>query len=232
MVPYWYDAVTDSVRFKKNEQVTITVFFQPKSIKMPQVLYHLGKPVIYVYPEKPTKINLSLNVKGKMTYSYPLYQNGWSFTAKPSGNIECKNRNYNYLFWEGEQDLSNLPLDTRQGFFVSSDTLTFFFENTLAKAGLNAKETQDFITYWVPKMQKNEYNYVRFIFNKDYDHFATITIDPKPDNLIRVFMLWQEMAKDNHSNIRPQVFPPFSRKGYTIIEWGGSELGSQIDKIN
>ncbi len=230
MVPTWYDVIIDSLKCGENMDVRITINFEAKRNKMPQVLYNLGKPAIYVYPEKPTKINLALNVKGKMTFSYPLYENGWTFTASPLGNIEYKNRNYNYLFWEGEQNLQNLAINWNEGFIVSSDTLISFFENSLARAGLNEKETQDFITFWVPKMQNNKQNYIHFMFTNDYDQLATINIDPKPENLIRVFVLWSN-AEYLKALIKPQVFPLCSRKGYTVIEWGGSEMNNILNII-
>ncbi len=234
MVPFWYDVVIDSLKCSKNEDISIIIYFEAKQIKMPQILFDLGKPVIYLYPEKATKVDLSLNVKGKMTFSYPLYENGWTFTATPSGTIEYKNRNYNYLFWEAEQQLQTLAINWNEGFIVNSDTLISFFENSLACSGLNEKETQDLITFWVPKMKNNKQNYIHFMFSKDYDQLATITIEPKPENLIRVFVLWSKVT-DTSVSIKPQTFPVFNRKGFTVIEWGGSEMDnilSRIDKNN
>jgi hypothetical protein len=231
-VPFWHEVITDTIVFKTDEQVFITVHFEAKPLKLPGILYGLGKPVIYIYPEAPTHVQMTLQVKDSMVFSYPRYENGWDFVAEPSGNIRHKNKNYAYLFWEGSAKMSHLSFDPGEGFFVRSDTVIEFLEHSLAAAGLNEKETGDFITYWAPKMQMNTYNYLHFVFNKDYDRFATMKVRPQPEHLIRVFMLWSEAPAGIVRPLRPQTFPAFSRKGYTIVEWGGGELSNLFKYIN
>lgn len=230
-VPFWHEVVIDSTSFRKNEQVNITIRFKAKDFKLPDIKYDLGKPAIYLYPQSPTKVNLKLDVHGAMTFSYPKYTKGWTVMANPSGNLNVGNRNYGYLFWEGSKIMNDLPINWTEGFVVKSDTLVNFFENALAKAGLNEKETQDFITYWVPKMQANAYNYIHFMFNKEYDYFANITIDPIPDNLIRVFVLWSNSNEPERYPVTEQKFPHYDRNGFTVIEWGGSEIDKALHHI-
>ncbi|MES2678625.1 MAG: hypothetical protein V4635_02015 [Bacteroidota bacterium] len=227
-VPFWYDVCTDTINLQKDETILITVHFQPKDMRMPKILHGLGKPAIYIYPDKSTKTTLSLGLKGHMTFSYPKYENGWEFIANVDGTLEYKNKKYSYLFWEGSRNFSDIPVDFSSGFIVDSDTIIDFLENSLATSGLNQRETQDFITFWAPKMQTNKLNYVHFMFTKQYDYFATIYINPPPKNLIRVFVLWTSFDTNNKTKIRPQTFPKYSREGYTVIEWGGSELDGQF----
>ncbi len=222
---------TDSILLQKNTVTYITVAILYEEQKFPAVLYALDKPVIYVYPEETIKIKLQLDVKGEMVFSYPKYNEGWSFTAQPSGNIKIENKNFNYLFWEGSMKMADLPINAAEGFIVGSDSLVDFFEVSLAMAGLNEKETQDFITYWVPKMKAHDKNYVHFMFTQEYDYFATIKIDPPPKNLIRVFVIWSPLASEKNYSVYPQIFPPFSRSGYTVIEWGGSEIENFLENI-
>ena len=231
-VPFWHTVVTDSILLKADEQVFVIVHFDAKPLRLPGILYGLGKPVIYVYPEKPTQVRITLQVKDSMVFSYPRYEQGWDFMAEPSGNIRCRNRNYAYLFWEGSAKMSNLARDWSEGFFVRSDTLTGFLERALSASGLNEREAQDFITFWAPKMQANAYNYLHFVFNKDYDQLACMQIEPKPDNLLRVFMLWSGSREAEVLPLRPQAFPKFNRKGFTIVEWGGGELPDLFKHIN
>lgn len=227
-VPFWYDVCSDSVQLQTNELVLITIHFQPKGNRLPQILHGLGKPAIYIYPEKRTKTTVTLGLKSNMTFSYPKYENGWEFIANVDGTLDYKCKKYSYLFWEGSKNFNDIPVDFSTGFVVNSDTIIEFLENSLAHSGLNQKETQDFITFWAPKMKTNKLNYLHFIFTKEYDYFATINITPAPKNLIRVFVLWTSFETQNKAKVRSQTFPKVSRDGYTVIEWGGSELDGQF----
>ena len=45
------------------------------------------KPVIYLYPETETEITVQLDYSGKLTCTYPTYDNGWTVTAAPDGKL-------------------------------------------------------------------------------------------------------------------------------------------------
>ena len=45
------------------------------------------KPVIYLYPEEETEVAVKLNLDGKLTCTYPAYENGWQVTAAPDGTL-------------------------------------------------------------------------------------------------------------------------------------------------
>ena len=61
-------------------------------------------------------------------------------------------------------------------------------EEKLAVLGLNYKESEEFIVYWLPKLEKNKYNYIRFQTMDEINRTMELDIDPKPDTLIRVMM--------------------------------------------
>ena len=50
-----------------------------------------------------------------------------------------------------------------------------------------------------------------------------MTITPEPDSLLRVFMVFRELEEP--VSIPEQTFEPFEREGFTVVEWGGSEIG-------
>lgn len=229
LVKSWEYVITDSILFKYGEEVIIHVNFEATEQKMPAIHYSLDKPVIYIYSEKKTVINISLNIKGQMLFSYPKYENGWSVIADSSGNIEVNGKKLSYLFWEGSAPINNLIIDKNSGFVTNSDTLVEFFEHSLAKASLSEKEIQDFITYWVPQMKKNRLNYCHFLFSEDYDQIAKMRVEPAPKNCIRVFLVWSEITEEKSRFIKPQTFPTFSRKGFTVIEWGGGEIPNLLN---
>lgn len=184
---------------------------------------HVSKPVIYLYPETKTEVNVKLELDGKLTVVYPNYDenSGWTVTAEPDGTLtDKKGRQYSYLYWEG--DFSIRP-DMSSGFCVKGEDTAEFLENALKQLGLNDKEAEDFITYWLPLMQDNKYNVITFQ-TKAYEDVAALHVSPKPDTVIRVNMLWY--SSNVPVGIKPQdltTLNPYERKGFTVVEWGGEE---------
>lgn len=59
---------------------------------------HDAKPVIYLYPEEPTEVTVTLDYSGELTYTYPAYGDGWTVTAYPDGTlIDADGKEYSYL---------------------------------------------------------------------------------------------------------------------------------------
>lgn len=92
----------------------------------------------------------------------------------------------------------------------------------MTELGLTSKEQADFITFWAPRMMKNDQNFVHFVLNKNCDTYARINIEPRPDNFLRVYMMWTPY--DGTMTITPQELKKIDRSGFTAIEWGGSEV--------
>lgn len=181
------------------------------------------KPVIYFYPEQTEKIDVQLNVNGTLGFTYPTYNGGWNFTADSTGTLHMNGKEYDYLFWDAKTSVNTNDLDLRSGFIVSKDSLTSFFENQLSTMGLNPREQQDFITYWCPLLQVNEYSYVHFLFNEECNLIADMNIAPTPANTNRVYMLWSDATEIDRNAIHPQTIPRFDRSGFDVLEWGGAE---------
>ena len=179
-----------------------------------------GKPVIYLYPEKETKVSVNLDFDGKLTYTYPALNNGWNVLAKPDGTLTnlADGSTHYYLFWEGT---ARPKWTYKKGFVVKGSETESFLRENLAKMGLTPREYNDFITYWVPKMQENPYNLISFS-GDEYSKIAKLTVNPKPDTMIRIHMVWK--ALDKPIEIEPQVLPVYKREGFTLVEWGGTEI--------
>ena len=177
------------------------------------------KPVIYLYPEIETDVSVKLILDGKLTCTYPAYNTGWEVTAAPDGTLtDAKGQTYNYLYWEGE---TNAQWDMTEGFCVKGEDTAAFLEEALAKLGLNRKEANEFIVYWLPLMEQNPYNIISFQTDI-YTDTAELQIDPAPDTLIRVFMTWK--AADSFVELPEQELTAPERSGFTVIEWGGTEV--------
>ena len=177
------------------------------------------KPVIYLYPEEETDISVNLILDGRLTCTYPAYNDGWTVTASPDGTLtDAKGRTYNYLYWEGE---TYARYDLSKGFCVKGEDTAVFLEDALEKLGLTRREANEFIVYWLPQMQDNPYNIIAFQTDI-YTNAAKLAVDPAPDTLIRVFMAWQ--ASDTPVALENQELSAPDRTGFTVIEWGGAEL--------
>ena len=184
----------------------------------------LRKPIIYLYPMDRTKISIKLDFKGKLLTTFPKYQDGWDLIGFPDGQIQDKKtkRYYNSLFWDGEQNFPKEHYNYSEGFEISKNYLTEFLIQKLELIGLNNHETNDFIQFWLPILEKNELNFIHFYVNEDYDIFSKNIINPVPETLIRVFMEFYKI--DSKSYIAEQNFKKTIRKGFTLVEWGGSDV--------
>ena len=178
------------------------------------------KPVIYLYPEEEMEVSVKLDYDGTFTSTYPAYEDGWKVMAKPDGTLysEESGREYYCLFWEG---ISDTEYDLSKGFVVPGDETEAFLEDALAKLGLTEKESNEFIIFWMPQMEHNKYNYISFQGDA-YTDSAKLDVSPTPDTVIRVFMVWQGL--DESMDIEPQKLEKVERKGFTVVEWGGSEI--------
>src|SRR3989339_380853 len=181
-------------------------------------LAECGKPVIYLYPTKDTKVNVQVKPNGGLTKVDPLYPaNGWLVNAKPNGELtNTDGQNYPYLFWEGNAYDMKVPTD---GFVLSRENIKRDMTKLLARLGLNQKETTDFLEFWQIKLEEKPYVFVTFVSQTDFDKVAPLNISPRPDKTIRVFMDYQPL--DVRYSVRPLIIETPTRTGFTVVEWGG-----------
>lgn len=178
-----------------------------------------AKPVIYLYPEEDTDVEVQLDYSGNLTCTYPKYNNGWKVTAQPDGTLtDTSGQIYNYLYWEG---FDNTTYDFSEGFCVTGEDTAAFLEDALDKLGLTRREANEFIVYWLPLMESNPYNLISFQFDT-YTENAELMISPQPDTLLRVFMAWKPL--EEKVEIEPQELVTTERRGFTVVEWGGTKV--------
>lgn len=177
------------------------------------------KPVIYLYPKEKTHVAVMLTLDGGFTCTYPAYNDGWHVTAAPDGTLtDANGQTYNYLYWEG---LSYAQYDFSQGFCVKGSDTAAFLEQALEALGLNRREANEFIIYWLPLMQENPYNIISFQTDR-YMEAAKLEVSPAPDTVIRVFMAYK--ASDTPVDLPAQALTAPERRGFTVVEWGGTQV--------
>ncbi|KND50125.1 MAG: hypothetical protein AB203_04020 [Parcubacteria bacterium C7867-008] len=207
-----------------------------------------GKPVVYLYPETPTKVTLSFPRLPSFHVDIPSYHNGWNVLAHPDGSLTdlqseytdcaaldtnrigseyakdaCKTKTYPYIYWSGHAN-GTYPIE-KKGFVVTRDELDTVMSTELNKIGLTAKESDDMRSFWVPKLLETKSPFYRLSFftTEQMNRFIPMTVSPRPQSTLRVFLDWSPLSEKPSSLPEPQSFKPFARSGFTLVEWGGLE---------
>lgn len=211
------DYDNQEIAFGMKEHTIFVVEARLKEIRL-----HTEKPVIYIYPTQQQQVHVQLNYVGNLTHTYPKYpENGWKVIAEPNGTLWDENgMEYYALFWEGTP---HKPLTAKDGFVVAGKETAKFLEEKLAYLGLNRREANEFIMYWLPRMESNAYNLIHFS-GEEYETLAELKITPQPETIIRIMMLTQPLK--NKVDVPLQDLTPLhkTRKGFTVVEWGGSVM--------
>ncbi len=176
-----------------------------------------AKPVLYLYPEKETKVNITFEHPEYLKTTYPKFKNKWEVIASPNGDLKDKDGKYYYaLYWD---EVRYHEVDFKEGFYVTKENAIEFLEEKLTTIGLNPKERNEFIMYWLPILEKNEKNLVYFELTKEREQYNKLNILPKPDSMLRVAIHIKKV--DSKKDIKEQKLETFKRNGFVAVEWGG-----------
>lgn len=201
-----------------NTIVAISFYYLFISLPSNQVL---AKPIIYLYPEKNTNITVTLSNPERLTHTYPKYKSKWEINATSNGTLtDLKTeKKYYALYWEA---IDNSTIDMSEGFIVAGKDVSKFLEEKLEMLGLNYKESQEFVIYWLPILESNKYNFIRFRTQDEINNYMELDISPKPDTIIRVIMDFKKINKP--ISIKEQTLENNERIGFTVVEWGAREI--------
>jgi hypothetical protein len=193
------------------------------------------KPVLYLYhPTNNSSIQVTIPVgKGeKITTHYPAFnvkgQNSWKVNSFGE-RVTIGNRKYQYLFWEKNIDKKSQVKSIKfEHSFKGSDSEAFLEKATI-KLGLNERERTDFITFWLPQLQRNAANEV--YFDTDISGVKRAVITPKPKTHIYVMMYFRKINKlrlitrTNFNKTLDKIKAvPRSSSDFVAVEWGGVNL--------
>ena len=177
-----------------------------------------AKPVIYLYPENETEINVMFAKPELLTTTYPKFNSSWKVNVKPNGDMYDENGRYYYaLYYEAKGSKLN---HFEEGFYVEKDDAIDFLEEKLIILGLNERESNEFIMYWLPVLEQNEKSLVYFETTESLQKKNKLIINPKPDSLLRINIHIKKVNKK--VSIKEQELPRFERKGFVAVEWGGT----------
>ncbi len=175
------------------------------------------KPVLYLYPPKETNIKVEFSNPEYLTTTYPKYKDKWEVKAYPNGDLYDNNNKYYYaLYWD---EVRYHEVDFQEGFYVEGEKAIAFLEEKLSLIGLNSREKNEFIMYFLPILEKNQKSLVYFELTKEREKYNKLIITPKPDSLLRVTI---HIKKVNQKiNIKEEKLETFKRIGFSAVEWGG-----------
>ena len=206
----------------KGDLVCKHVISKVKSICLSNDGAVYDKPIIYLYPEADTVCSVALEFDGELTCTYPEYgADGWqNIVARPDGTLVFPDGSEYYaLYWEGAGNYDWFDLSS--GFCVKGADTARFLAETLPQLGLSAREANEFIIYWLPILQANPYNLISFQTSTYADN-VKLLVSPEPDSVVRILMAY--MPLEHAVNIPPQQLIAPERTGFTVVEWGGTEV--------
>lgn len=203
-----------------------------------------GKPVVYLYPQKDTKVSVSFKNQINFTTVIPNYKNTWEVLAQSNGLLKdlqpeltncnsfenkhgaeyaknaCEKNEYPYLYWSGNTQGFKYP-QALTGFVVKKENLNSFFDEKLSHMNFNQKEISDFKEYWVSHLTNKESDYFRISFfqNDLVNQMFPMKVTPTPNSSLRMFMDWDYASKE--TTIEEQKLISYPRNGFTLVEWGG-----------
>ena len=125
-------------------------------------------------------------------------------------------------FGYGEEFADFIDLNRLGGFIVKGTDTASFLEEKLATLGLTEREAEEFIVYWLPKLEANKYNLIRFETAEEITKNMPLSVYPEPDTLIRVMMDYKPLEEE--VDIKEQALETPTRDGFVVVEWGGSQL--------
>lgn len=181
------------------------------------------KPVIYLYPEKPTYVSIKIKTTGKVVVSDPLYpeETGWeNILALPGGSLIYKNKVYSELFYETNVNSVKTP---KNGVVVESINIKHTLYDLTNKLGLIKPEQDELVDYWLPRLNglNKKYILISLIDKETKEKTDKVIINPLPDTRIEFILYFKGL--DTKLNVLGLALPPTPKRiGFTEVEWGGT----------
>ncbi|KIM37602.1 hypothetical protein M413DRAFT_448397 [Hebeloma cylindrosporum] len=191
----------------------------------------------------------------------------WRVQVHPGGELTelITGLKVAYLFWEAqsehitpispppspvlsapEEDMyrheifnpTEASLDDRNSILIPIQQITTYLDKTLKHLGLHTEARTSFITYWLPFMLRHENIALRFVPQWSFEKSAPLTVEPSPDVVTRVFMIFQgvpnkDLNKWPVASSTPKDWPKLigvdlarasNTNLFRVLEWGGMEV--------
>ena len=191
---------------------------------------------------RTTKVNRIINYKKECAF-IDMYPTREHYSFVPYFNEERKrlekNWEYcltypfenvydNYVVHEEDESgntvanglLCDLDVDFSTGFYVNGNNAIKKLKEKLDYIGLNNREANEFIMYWLPILESNKHSLVYFELTDERESNNKLIINPKPDSILRINMHIKKIY--DIMSIEDQKLEKFERTGFTVVEWAGT----------
>ncbi|ORY88615.1 hypothetical protein BCR35DRAFT_288833 [Leucosporidium creatinivorum] len=189
----------------------------------------------------------------------------WTVAASPDGNHvdKASSLSLSYLFWEAHAPSlppsppllpSDAPLPLPSAAFNpgrpslnrSNAALLPFtsflshLDKALTSLSLHTSARNDFVTFWLPSFvrihERGQQIAFRFLEQEAYEQAARLEVEPKPDVVIRVFLLFKGVSEEESEGWRKAEEVDWVKevgveqdkfgdeKLFRVLEWGGMEV--------
>eukprot|EP00457_Paulinella_chromatophora_P003442 gb/GEZN01003450.1/.p1 GENE.gb/GEZN01003450.1/~~gb/GEZN01003450.1/.p1 ORF type:complete len:653 (+),score=165.23 gb/GEZN01003450.1/:73-2031(+) len=165
----------------------------------------------------------------------------WKVEVNSKGKLRDQNGQarrfikYDMLTLDADALLQGFALRSSNTFCVSVRDYQAFFERALRKLGLEGQEIRDMVAFCGPMMKVSEWTNVTFVSTSIYDKMVNLSIDPAPQQLIRVFAVlrnvpgWDATA---NATLDSLTTPPLRDPSkFVAVEWGAANA-SRWDAIS
>lgn len=202
--------------------------YEASPVQVCKALEVLLKPVLYLYPTESMDVSVQLDYQGQLKHTYPRYRDGWKVKAEVDGTLIDENgRSYYALFWEG---FPSRGLSMSNASLVAGENSLEFLESSLEILGLNEREANEFIMFWLPQLEDNPYNLIHFS-KEEYEQSCKLLIEPQVETVIRVMMVYRPLNVPVDF-VQQELTPAPDRKGFTAVEWGGCKFNEGLQIYN
>ncbi len=209
------------IYYEQNEGIRTRIPYiidEQESNMYPEVA---AKPIIYLYPTEEIQVNVTLWIPENLSHTYPKYNSEkWrNVIAQPNGDLTDMDtwRKLYALYREWKTYAKD---NFNEWFVVKWEDIIPFLEEKLALLWLNEREAEEFIVYWLPQMEDNKWNLIRFETLEEQNENMPLNITPTPDMVIRVMM--DRKALEQPIDIPEQELITPERTWFTVVEWWGS----------
>lgn len=192
----------------------------------------------------------------------------WAVSAKPNGTLTDKasNLEVSYLFWEAHTEAPQSPtphnsrpsspsfqlefdparasdwLKPETSVVLPTNKIASYLDAALKTLTIHTEARTSFVTYWLPSLLKHSDVALRFLPQATYEGAAPMSVEPKPDVVTRIFMIfrgvsegdrvWDEARARAGRNVEEvwknavgvDTNKAFDTSLFRVLEWGGMEV--------
>jgi len=176
-----------------------------------------NKSPLYLYGVEGKKVSVTINTP--VSHTYPPHKGKLTLITHADGSISVDNSVYESLQFDYISAIHRIPQPT-YGYVVEKSKLSSTMKKMADNFALNAKETNDLISY-ANSVAKEKYIFVSFFDHETSHAILPITFNPKPDVYRNIVFYFKNLDQKPNFSIQPPTFDPIDRHGFTAIEISG-----------